>query len=192
MITEFRHQAMLALQTVSPEQQEAMAQAEKQIAKARSWVASSGIGEAAVQLWDASKPWHVWANREDWADWNVLQVTEVSGGYGSVGETWSAFRRNELDWRFRHVSKIDDWSIYPGLRGELTTSVNGKDILIISTTKDSAEFSQWVWSDVTAIAIGPWTAQLIEMSIILKTERLRRYKDSELRRLQDLADNMKL
>lgn len=191
-IVDFRHQASLALGVADREHRETLADAHERIAQARRWVAQSDVGESAVRLWRASKPWHAWVKREDWANWNTLQVTEVDGGGGKVGETWSAFTRGGTRWRFHHTSASNSFSDTPCLYGRLVTSVNGEDVLTVTTTHDVGEYSDWRWLDAEAITVGPWTVELTEMRAILEHEQKQRMAQFEADRIMAMANNMKL
>ena len=191
IINAFRRAAALVAKRQADVQRAETQDAKAVIEKARSWLRSTGAGESACRLFEASRPWYAWAKRDDWGKWNTLAVTDVEGG-GDGEMTHSVFRRGGRKWRFEHVRQKHYIPEDDQLRGTLSVSVDDAEVLKIAVAKSFDEYSEWRAVDVFALTAGEWVAELVEMDVARDLAQKRQSAESETARLREQASKLRL
>ncbi len=192
IIQAFRRAAALVSKRESDRSRVEVQDAKALIEAARRWMRETGVGDAACRIFEASRPWHAWAKRDDWTKWNLLGVVDVEGGGSVVDTTHSAFRRGDRKWRFEHTRQKSYMPADDQSRGTLAVAVDDVEILKLAVAKSFDDGSTWRVVDVLALDRGEWAAELVEMDVALDQAQKRRQAGSEAARLREQASKLRL
>lgn len=192
IIRAFRQAAAIVSKRQVDRQRAEVQDAKATIEAARQWIRSTGVGDAACRVFEASRPWHAWAKRDDWPKWNALEVTDVEGGGSFVDTTHSSFRRSERKWAFAHTRHKNYMPDDDQSRGTITVTVDGAEVMTLAVAKGFGDGEPWRSVDVLALDRGVWVADLTEMDVALAQHRKAQRADSETARLRDQASRIRL
>jgi hypothetical protein len=191
-IEVLRSTAAHAMHRAEDQHREDVRTAEQTIAAARDFMTKSGVGDAACRVYDATKPYDAWCKREDWPKWNVLGVTEVTGGDAERGKT-IGFRYRDRKWEFT-CTRQDNCGYFHSDQSYATLSVlcDENRVLELAIAQGFEEFDDWHAVDINALRVGSWVADLVEMDVLLDKHQKQRWATKDTQRMQEQASRIKL
>lgn len=200
-IAVFRREAAVAAEAAAREADELRAivrESHALIKRAQQWVTESGVDRSACCVLRAAQSWVVQSKYDDFADKNVLNVSDVAGERTSIDNEWIAFTRNDRRWKFTlepaHSYLPDD--DYRTRYARLTVSIDGEEVIVLRMNggydDDGSGWSGWDGNDVIALSVGEWAAELVEMEVVWNAYIRRGIEELNASMAQEEAKRFKL
>lgn len=191
-VSAFRTAAAMALAADAAARRTEAADAQTLIERARAWTRETGVGHSACQLYQRAKPWSAWAKRDDWAQWNTLEVSDAKSGRNTANADCVAFTRAGHRWEFTHKESQSYLPDDDCRRGVLTVAYDGEAVMGLLISKTYDEFAEWMPADIDLLSVGPWAAELVEMEVVLDQQRQQQSNASAAERVLAKASRIKL
>jgi hypothetical protein len=178
------------------------AEARQRIARANELVKQSGLGKALVELLEHTKYWPSWSQRDDFRQWVGFPVGEVLA------------KEHREDSKFRTTKTVIACFTYQGdqyatlfkdnggislpdgemyYSGTVELVAGGETVLGLNITEEHNEFtSDWRYSDVYALKMGPWSKALIEIAAHIRAYNINSSIRSSDERVLAQAKNITL
>lgn len=194
-IKRFRGAVQSEAARMRTEEQEALADAKRKIAKATDFVRTADLDSALCDLLREVYHWASWSKRDDWATLSNrnLQNVECVGGGDRQGE--SASRKTielEADGQ-RYTLTLDTSPSYGGgdPLAELSLAVDDETMFVVGVSQNiNADYHQWRPFQVSVLKHGDWIARLVEWQENIRVNRDLKYRQSRNDALRKQADGL--
>lgn len=165
-------------------------EAREKVAKANMLIVESRLGYALGRcIPEHIKYWASWIDRDDFEDWVRFDASNISAikseektASKKVSTSTIEFKFNNLEYRIvfsdEGISYIFDSTTH---YGSIELWFNGKRVAKFSLDQDvEQEFSQWEYSSVKALKVGPWMKDILDIAAQIQArekESLNSYAD---------------
>ena len=175
-------------------------EARQRIKRAEDLVGQSGLAKALEMLLDHTKHWPSWSQREDFKKWVGFPVGEVlakeqrdEGRFKTTTNTIVCFTYKDDQYAMVFKDKgsisLPDGELYHS--GTVEFVSGGGTVLGLNIALEHTDYtSDWHYSGVYALKMGPWSKVLLEIAAHIRAHSENSSNRSRDERLMDQAKNI--